>query len=122
MARQVEVTKTEKDERAVSLNIADRGVRLENMSASTGRDWSGAESLECGDSSPLFSAFFPTCFNGAAVFQPRKVREANAEWSELRRASMGPRSFNRGKQARDRDRLRGLPASMGPRSFNRGKG
>ncbi len=84
------------------------------------------------------------CFNGAAVFQPRKLRLSipvytnfgllqwgrglsTAEIQPRRHrhalgdlASMGPRSFNRGNM----DDLAEAPkyelASMGPRSFNRG--
>ena len=84
-------------------------------------------------------------FNGAAVIQPRKPRGSTGNRSANCRASMGPRSFNRGNRRdptvqrhrqdrrrfngaaviQPRKRHRGLSrhrqaASMGPRSFNRG--
>ena len=60
------------------------------------------------------------CFNGAAAFQPRRVRAYLVDG--LRRlASMGPRLFSRGEA----DFLNGLTqvvrASMGPRLFSRGE-
>ena len=81
-------------------------------------------------------------FNGAAVFQPRKCAAGTRR--QPGRASMGPRSFNRGNHARmrryrwsttlrwgrgfstaeirrlPRIRMKDVLASMGPRSFNRG--
>ena len=45
----------------------------------------------------------------------------NRLWQGVEAASMGPRSFNRGKQRLDPAGGRGPDASMGPRSFNRGK-
>ena len=88
----------------------------------------------------------PTCcFNGAAVFQPRKSvddsmgRAAGYHWLQwgrglstaeistrpkrpaiARPASMGPRSFNRGNMHHAGQCPGVVIASMGPRSFNRG--
>ena len=59
-------------------------------------------------------------FNGAAVFQPRKSAVTPTVVIQARRASMGPRSFNRGDPVVVHDVLLCGAASMGPRSFNRG--
>jgi len=83
-------------------------------------------------------------FNGAAVFQPRKYGQTiegpcyywPLQWgrglstAEIChcgfpmpppvRASMGPRSFNRGNAKRETKEYKAMRASMGPRSFNRG--
>ncbi len=86
-------------------------------------------------------------FNGASVFQPRKVADRYLICLAIQIASMGPRSFNRGKVIFSQVsspatpslqwglglsteestawllpyRCGGNVASMGPRSFNRGK-
>ena len=60
-------------------------------------------------------------FNWAAVFRPRKGRaELNCRRRE-RRASIGPRSFDRGKRNGEQRRHHPHLASIGPRSFDRGK-
>ena len=64
-------------------------------------------------------------FNGAAVFQPRKCPDKISFFQvAMTIASMGPRSFNRGnpRPLRPSDRSAVGVASMGPRSFNRGNG
>ena len=60
------------------------------------------------------------CFNGAAVFQPRKWGPRDGTSSARMGASMGPRSFNRGNRPSRSASTRQRKASMGPRSFNRG--
>ena len=60
------------------------------------------------------------CFNGAAVFQPRKFPSYAGTCAVTIHASMGPRSFNRGNQGGRCRRVEREVASMGPRSFNRG--
>ena len=61
-------------------------------------------------------------FNGAAVFQPRKVCDHRHLLRCITLASMGPRFFNRGKgQPAEARARRRAGASMGPRFFNRGK-
>ena len=60
-------------------------------------------------------------FNGAAVFQPRKVAGLLERRQQGQRASMGPRFFNRGKRVGPAVPDLRLLASMGPRFFNRGK-
>ncbi len=61
-------------------------------------------------------------FNGASVFQPRKGGKVRPETILDPFPSMGPRSFNRGKDRRNYTRHTIFRPSMGPRSFNRGKG
>jgi len=59
-------------------------------------------------------------FNEAAVFQPRK-HAVRAKESVGIRASMRPRSFNRGNELEFLSKYPHiLAASMRPRSFNRG--
>ena len=84
-------------------------------------------------------------FNGASVFQPRKDVElppfpqgrwklqwglglsteegagGQAEETQENEASMGPRSFNRGRRRAHDVTPSERAASMGPRSFNRGR-
>src|SRR5450756_1632713 len=58
--------------------------------------------------------------NWAAVFQPRKPAEDHPHAPLRDKASIGPRSFNRGNGGSIYQRPLGAVASIGPRSFNRG--
>ena len=60
-------------------------------------------------------------FNGASVFQPRKALQMGTIRLIPQIASMGPRSFNRGRQSTFPATCLASAASMGPRSFNRGR-
>src|SRR5690606_38159285 len=73
----------------------------------------GAHGRECADRAR---------FNGAALIRERKVRGRSVARSNPPQASMGPPSFESGKEARHRPHPLGLlAASMGPPSFESGK-
>src|SRR5271165_3817900 len=60
----------------------------------------------------------PVCFNGAAVFQPRKSRRGRCTFPERRLLQWG-RGLSTAEMHQAHGRLhRALGASMGPRSFN----
>ncbi len=59
------------------------------------------------------------CFNGAAIFRPRK-QSRREMYPQSIKASMGPRSSDRGNLDTILAMMRSSVASMGPRSFDRG--
>ena len=79
-----------------------------------GRGFSTAETP-----GPYSRSAATTCFNGAAVFQPRKPRRLGA--AGTRRAGFnGAAVFQPRKRGDRRSHLLAVAASMGPRFFNRG--
>ncbi len=120
--------------------ISVEGVDFKNLASM------GPRSFNRGRSRPADTVgMFSSSFNGASVFQPRKVarrelqaiRPAMLQWGlglsteeggdlvgrilNAVDASMGPRSFNRGRLRGAVQGGCGCIASMGPRSFNRGR-
>ena len=61
-----------------------------------------------------------SCFNEAAVFRSRKLVKVDGIGDAVLRASMRPRSFDRGNNVLQVGRQVRVLASMRPRSFDRG--
>ncbi len=91
---------------------------------STGANWLQWGRTLSSAESPPFSAFGRSIgrFNGAALFQVRKVEVVLASPDAITQASMGPHSFKCGKLCSPENQApRRRGASMGPHSFKCGK-
>ena len=91
------------------------------ISVNTLRASMGPHSFKCGSPHrrPLSQAT-PTCFNGAALFQVRKLGGGWVRAASSAAASMGPHSFKCGSSGAVSLKLLGNLASMGPHSFKCG--